>query len=84
MAEAVSWLMERNIAVHRPTVYQLKVFEFNFYPDKGTIHIDGRQALPERGLAGLERLLTRKLRAPPARARNNASGELTDVITLDL
>ncbi len=59
MVEAITKLNERGIGFDRPTHWQLKIDEWNFYPVRGTIYCDGAlDAEPERGLdALLARLL---------------------------
>ncbi len=50
MRETFIWLEAENIPFWRPSRYQLKVAHINFYPDKGTIHIDGApRANQQRG-----------------------------------
>ena len=60
MRTAMDWLKGQGIAFRRPTDWQLKIGNLNFYPDKGTIFRDGgRHPLPQRGLNGLKELLRR-------------------------
>ena len=58
MRAALHWLTQAGVVFTRPTRYQLKIGPLSFYPDKGTLYRDGdRQALPDRGLPALQRLL---------------------------
>ncbi len=51
MQEAVTTLKRLDISFERPTEFQLKVGDCNFYPGTGTITFDGEnQAEKERGL----------------------------------
>ena len=51
MKSAITALLEQRIAFHRPSLYQLKIGKWNFYPAKGTIIRDGQEAAEdERGL----------------------------------
>ena len=53
----------------RPTKYQVKIGDVNYYPDKGTIHVDGESRASERYLDGLEKILTRKNLLRPTRPK---------------
>lgn len=60
MRQAIDWLETQGYSFSRPTEWQLKIGEINFYPDKGTIIRDrGRLPHPDRGLAALQKLLPR-------------------------
>jgi hypothetical protein len=41
MRETIDWLEANRVRPLRPTAYQVKVGFINFYPDKGTIQMDG-------------------------------------------
>ena len=63
MRQAVLYLKNSSIEFIRPTAHQLKIGPINFYPDRGTIQLDGERARKERGLDALRELLSR-LRGP--------------------
>lgn len=50
MVEAIKALEQLGYRVHRPSPYQLKISEFNFWPNTGKITIDPDRKYPERGL----------------------------------
>ncbi len=51
MVEAITTLNELGIGFDRCTHWQLKIDEWNFYPERGTIYSDGADgAEPKRGL----------------------------------
>lgn len=65
MRRAIEALNEASIRFARPTKYQLKVGDLNFYPTKGTIFRDRDDtALNERGLDAFIFLLTTPIRTP--------------------
>ena len=76
--EAEAWLRDRNISSRRTSRYQLKIGRrVSFYPNKGTIFVDGEDEARERtGLAALEAVLREQgylggptaLATPPPRA----------------
>lgn len=58
MKEVFAWLETENIPFWRPSRYQLKVAHINFYPDKGTIHIDGTpRANQQRGFKEFQEMI---------------------------
>lgn len=58
MKEVFAWLEAENISFWRPSHYQLKVAHINFYPDKGTIHIDGApRANQQRGFKEFQEMI---------------------------
>jgi len=57
MARAIGQLNAARIRFCRPTRFQLKIGNVNYYPDRGTIYIDG-EAEPERE-RGINSLLDR-------------------------
>jgi hypothetical protein len=68
MRAAVDQLQSQGVGFIRPTPFQLKIGDINFYPDKGTIYLDDRgKALKERGLPVLLEILAR------LRERNQAT-----------
>lgn len=64
MEEAAAALARQEIRFVQKTGFQIKVGQFNFYPNKGTIYIDGQKALAEKGLDAFIRLLRRARLAP--------------------
>lgn len=65
MRRAIEALNEAGIRFTRPTKYQLKVDDLNFYPTKGTIFRDGDDAaLNERGLEAFMALLSKPVHEP--------------------
>lgn len=56
MREAIDWLLEQKIRFVRPTRYHLKIGRLNFYPQKGSINLDGEPRFSEEGLEGLQTL----------------------------
>jgi hypothetical protein len=58
---AIKRLRQEGYFVSRPTDYQIKVGDLNFWPDKGTITRDGQRGrLSEQGLDALIALLPRR------------------------
>ncbi len=58
--EAVAWLRDQRVSFVRCSRYHIRIGDLNFYPDKGTIYrSNDLGALPDTGLAALQRLLTR-------------------------
>lgn len=57
MAVALEWLKENAISYRRPTFYHLKVGKLNFWPDRGTITLDGGAALPPGGWEAFKELV---------------------------
>lgn len=58
MAKAIATLKARGVSFIRPTRFQLKIGEWNYYPDNGTIvhdHNKGKER--KRGLSALLALL---------------------------
>jgi hypothetical protein len=55
-----NWAKELRLWYIRPTKYQVKIGDVNYYPDRGTIHVDGESRASERYLDGLEKVLKRK------------------------
>jgi hypothetical protein len=71
MAEALAWLRTRGLRVKQPTPFQIKVADVSYYPERGTIFVDGeKRRRPETGLAALEKLLInrRLIRKPRERS----------------
>lgn len=65
MNRALQRLAAERIRHAQTSTFQIKVGPFNFYPDRGTIYIDGdQQARPERGLENFIALVAK------VRARN--------------
>lgn len=65
MRRAIEALTEAGIRFTRPTKYQLKVDDLNFYPTKGTIFRDGDDAvLKERDLEAFMTLLSKPIHEP--------------------
>jgi hypothetical protein len=50
MNAAIEALEARGVEFFRPHGLQLKIGSINFYPDTGTIMVDGGKKLQERGL----------------------------------
>jgi hypothetical protein len=59
MCEAVAWCRANNIPVRRSTQFQLKYGPINFWPEKGTIHVDELGTLSQKGLTVFKALLGR-------------------------
>lgn len=60
MKNAKQWLEERKIPYLTPSQYQLKIGPINFYPQRGSITIDGVEGkCKEKGLEGLRSILLR-------------------------
>lgn len=57
MAEAIGALEQLGYRPHRPSPYQLKIGEFNFWPSTGRITIDPDRKYPERGLYAFQDLI---------------------------
>ena len=70
MREAIAQLQAREVHFIRPTQYQLKIDDINFYPETGRIQIDGSKALKERGLSALLQIVE--------------SRQATEMLTLDM
>lgn len=61
MCEAISWLERNKWSFYRPTHVQLKIDDVSYYPDRGTIMIDGYGSpSSESGLPALQALLDRR------------------------
>ena len=76
MRSALATLREMGIPFVRRTRYQLKINEWNFYPDRGTIVCDGAEgAEDERGLGHLLARLGRRVAASPSDAQAPPMGE---------
>ena len=62
MCEAIGWLEQAGWSFYRPTNVQLKIDEdISYYPDRGTIIIDGYNSrCSESGLPALQALLNRR------------------------
>jgi hypothetical protein len=62
MCETISWLEQTRWSFYRPTNVQLKIDDdVSYYPDRGTIMIDGYSSrCSESGLAALQDLLNRR------------------------
>jgi hypothetical protein len=62
MCEAIVWLEQAGWTFYRPTNVQLKIDEdISYYPDRGTIMIDGYcSRCSESGLPALQALLNRR------------------------
>ncbi len=60
MRDAISELQLRGIRLIRPTVFQLKIGDINFYPGTGTIQFDGGKALEASGLPALLRIIDQR------------------------
>jgi hypothetical protein len=65
MRAAVDQLQSQGVRFIRPTPFQLKIGDINFYPDTGTILLDGGKALEERGLPALLQIISPAARASP-------------------
>lgn len=66
-SEAKAFLHEHgaHFTVYPP--HQLKIAKVNYWPVRGTIHIDGEpQRRPHRGLAALAEVLREQYLLPPA------------------
>jgi hypothetical protein len=64
MREAIELLTSEGVHFSRPTQYQLKIGDLNFYPDTGRIFRDGEcEAWEQRGLDAIVSSL-RKLQKP--------------------
>jgi hypothetical protein len=50
MREAIAALIDLGVRVQRTSKFQLKVGPINFWPNRGTITIDGKPPLKEKGL----------------------------------
>ena len=59
MRAAIDQLESQGVRFIRPTQFQLKIGDINFYPDTGTIQLDGCEASEERGLPALPQILAR-------------------------
>ena len=68
MSIALERLAAERIRHEQTSDFQIKVGPFNFYPDKGTIYMDGdREARPERGLESFLALIANvRVRNPRA------------------
>jgi hypothetical protein len=60
MRSFANWAKELRLWYIRPAKYQVKIGDVNYYPDRGTIHVDGESRASERYLDGLEKVLKRK------------------------
>jgi hypothetical protein len=62
MCEAISWLEQTGWSFYRPTNVQLKIDgDISYYPDRGTIMIDGYNSrCSESGLPALQALLNKR------------------------
>lgn len=82
MEEATTTLARQKIRFVKKTAYQIKVGQFNFYPNKGTIYIDGqKEAQARKGLEEFIKLLRRARLAPEKPVVQNANELFT--ITLE-
>lgn len=59
MTKAIEWCQSKNIPIRRQTTFQLKIGPINFFPNKGTVHVDEIGTLTERGLEVFQALLER-------------------------
>lgn len=66
MTEAFEALEQLGYRPHRPSPYQLKIGEFNFWPNTGKITIDPDRKCSERGLEAFLDLI-RQHRPPTLR-----------------
>lgn len=57
MSAAITYLKDKGVRFIRPTDFQLKIGHVNFYPNTGTIQLDGCKAAEERGLTALQKIL---------------------------
>lgn len=57
MTEAIEHLRASGYPLFRPTPHQLKIRDVSYYPNKGTIVVDGKTQEAEKGLAALQRIL---------------------------
>jgi hypothetical protein len=55
-----AWAKGWGLSYIRPTKFQVKIGNVNYYPDKGTVHVDGESRASERFLDGLEKILRRE------------------------
>jgi hypothetical protein len=60
MTEAIRSIQSWGYRPVRPTAHQLKIGDTSFYPEKGTIVVDGKKQEPEKGLPALLALLNKK------------------------
>lgn len=74
MTQAIAWCQSKNIAIRRQTTFQLKIGPINFFPNKGTVHVDEIGTLTEHGLEVFQALLERPHRT--VREVRNACHEL--------
>lgn len=66
MRAACAWLDANDVPYAKMTDYHLKIGEINFWPNRGTITIDGEGSRrASKGLAGLAKLLGKGLRSVP-------------------
>ncbi len=57
MRDALVWLRNKKVAFRRPSKYQLKVGLLNFYPDRGTIQVDGCRRKEKGGFEVFKQLV---------------------------
>jgi hypothetical protein len=74
MAVALEWLKENAIPFRRPTYYQVKVGILNFWPDRGTITVDGGAALAPGGWDAFRELVRCREGARQGRAGQGPTG----------
>ncbi len=60
MRNFAAWARRLRLGYIRPTKYQIKIAEVNYYPDTGKITVDGDIPASERYLDGLEKVLRRE------------------------
>ncbi|MBL8577693.1 MAG: hypothetical protein JNK47_10735 [Mesorhizobium sp.] len=57
MVSAIKALQQRGVAVWRPSIYQLKVGDLNYWPDTGRITRDAAPKIARQGLDALLKML---------------------------
>ncbi|MEQ1941477.1 hypothetical protein ABMA32_03545 [Mesorhizobium sp. VNQ89] len=57
MASAIKALQQRGVAVWRPSIYQLKIGDLNFWPATGRITRDAAPKITRQGLDALLKML---------------------------
>lgn len=59
MTEAVAVIRKRTKRVTRKTKYQLKIGVINYYPERGTVHLDNGPTLLKGGIDILTKIIDR-------------------------
>lgn len=63
MTAAIRWCLDQNLPVIRCSRFHLKVGKLNFWPDKGSISLDGNYRHPQKGLAAFQALILARRQA---------------------